>query len=100
MATCNKELIDINQDPNEGAALAPFRIGLQPDYTYAMYNELYPPGYWAGNSSYGAVLMLINTVNVKQTMGFDLTENWAVRAGRQYNVRDMWTHTDCGIAVG
>jgi len=38
----NKELIDINQDPNEGAALAPFRIGFQPDYSYMEYNNTYP----------------------------------------------------------
>lgn len=29
----NKELIDINQDPNEGASIAPFRIDLQSDYS-------------------------------------------------------------------
>lgn len=46
----NKELIDINQDPNEGAALAPLRTGLQPDYTYATYNESYPPPYWGGSA--------------------------------------------------
>lgn len=38
----NKEIIDINQDPHEGAALAPFRIGLQPDYQWLEYNASYP----------------------------------------------------------
>jgi alpha-galactosidase len=95
----NKELIAINQDPNEGAALAPFRIGIQPDFSTITYNDTYPPAYWAGNSSYGAVFMIINTLDEPQTMFFDLTENWAVRAGRQYTVRDMWAHEDVGIAV-
>ena len=95
----NKELIDINQDPDEGASLVPFRIGLQPDYSTITYNATYPPPYWAGNSSYGAVFMIINTMSYTQKMGFNLTENWAIRAGRQYNVRDMWKHADIGIAV-
>jgi alpha-galactosidase len=37
----NKEIIDINQDPNEGAALAPFRIGLQLQ-GWEEYNASYP----------------------------------------------------------
>ena len=43
--------------------------------------------------------MLINMDDEPQEMGFNLTENWAIRAGRQYKVRDMWKHDDCGIAV-
>jgi alpha-galactosidase len=43
--------------------------------------------------------MIINTLNETQTISFDLTENWAVRAGRQYKVRDMWLHKDVGIAI-
>lgn len=95
----NRELIAINQDPNEGAALAPFRIGIQPGFSTISYNDTSPPGYWAGNSSYGAVFMIINTADFAQTLSFDLTENWAVRAGRQYRVRDMWAHSDVGVAV-
>ena len=57
------------------------------------------PNYWAGNSSYGAVFMIINTSNETADIAFDLTENWAIRAGRQYHVRDMWAHANCGVAV-
>ncbi|KFY31763.1 hypothetical protein V493_00845 [Pseudogymnoascus sp. VKM F-4281 (FW-2241)] len=95
----NKELIAINQDPHEGKAIAPFRIGLQPDYSRITYNKTSPPGFWAGASSYGPVFMIINTLNETQEIFFDLTENWAVRAGRQYKVRDMWLHEDVGVAV-
>ncbi|KAL5346434.1 hypothetical protein ACLOAV_008705 [Pseudogymnoascus australis] len=95
----NKELIAINQDPHEGKAIAPFRIGLQPDFSRITYNETSPPGFWAGTSSYGPVFMIINTLNETQEVSFDLTENWAVRAGRQYKVRDMWLHEDVGVAV-
>ncbi|KFY98616.1 hypothetical protein V498_01375 [Pseudogymnoascus sp. VKM F-4517 (FW-2822)] len=95
----NKELIAINQDPHEGKAIAPFRIGLQPDFSRITYNETSPPGFWAGTSSYGPVFMIINTLNETQEVSFDLTENWAIRAGRQYMVRDMWLHEDVGVAV-
>jgi len=43
--------------------------------------------------------MLLNTLNETSTMSFNLTESWAIRAGRQYSVRDLWTHTDNGTAV-
>jgi alpha-galactosidase len=59
----------------------------------------YRPPYWAGNSSYGAVFMIINTMNTTQKMGFNLTENWAIAAGRIYNVRDLWKHEHVGVAV-
>ena len=32
-------------------------------------------------------------------MSFNLTESPWIRAGRQYAVRDLWTHTDNGTAV-
>ncbi|KAJ3032522.1 hypothetical protein HDV00_007428 [Rhizophlyctis rosea] len=38
----NKELIDINQDPEEGAPVAPFRIGAQSDFQIVSYNDTYP----------------------------------------------------------
>jgi alpha-galactosidase len=95
----NKEIIELNQDPIEGRALAPFRVSNQPKYPTVSYNASYPPPYWAGTSFKGEVFMIINTLNVTQAYSFDLTENWAIRAGRQYKVRDMWLHKDVGIAV-
>ncbi|KAF8626075.1 hypothetical protein AX14_011512 [Amanita brunnescens Koide BX004] len=32
-------------------------------------------------------------------MFFNLTESPWIHAGRQYSVRDLWTHTDNGTAV-
>jgi alpha-galactosidase len=95
----NKELIEINQDEHEGRAIAPFRIGTQSNYQKYVYNATFPPPYWAGISSKGPIFMIINTLNQTQKMSFDLTENWAIRAGRQYKVRDMWLHKNVGIAV-
>lgn len=32
-------------------------------------------------------------------MSFNLTESWAIRAGRTYSVRDLWAHTNNGTAI-
>jgi hypothetical protein len=41
----------------------------------------------------------LNTLDTPQSMFFNLTESWAIRAGRQYSVYDMWSHTHNGTAV-
>ncbi|KAG5353125.1 hypothetical protein C0989_010147 [Termitomyces sp. Mn162] len=41
----------------------------------------------------------LNTLDGPATMSFNLTESPWIRAGRQYSVRDLWTHTDNGTAV-
>ena len=92
----NKDLIKINQDPKVGQSISPFRWGAGPDYTS---NPLHPAEYWTGNSSYGVVFMILNTQDTTATMFFNLTESWAIRAGRQYQVYDMWSHSDVGVAV-
>lgn len=92
----NKDLIKINQDPNVGESISPFRWGLNPDFTS---NETHPAQFWSGNSSYGVVFMLLNTEDTTQDMSFNLTESWAIRSGREYSVYDMWSHTDNGTTI-
>jgi len=92
----NKDLIKINQDQHVGAGIAPFRWGARPDYTS---DPTAPAEYWSGNSSYGVVFMILNSQDSSQEMFFNLTESWAIRAGRQYAVYDMWSHTHNGTAV-
>lgn len=92
----NTDLIKINQDPNVGESISPFRWGIYPDYTS---NPSSPAQYWSGNSSYGVVFMVLNTEDTPAQMFFNLTESWAIRAGRQYKVYDMWAHKHTGIAV-
>jgi alpha-galactosidase len=43
--------------------------------------------------------MLLNTLDTPQDMFFNLTESWAIRSGRLYDVYDMWTHTHNGTAL-
>lgn len=92
----NKDLIKINQDPNVGESISPFRWGINSDYVS---NSSFPAQYWSGNSSYGVVFMILNTQDSSQQMFFNLTESWAIRAGRQYSVYDLWEHRTTGMAV-
>ncbi|KAF2803972.1 glycoside hydrolase [Mytilinidion resinicola] len=81
----NRDLIKINQDPNVGEIISPFRWGIGPDYS--------------GPSSYGTVFMIMNTEDVPATMFFNLTESWDIRAGRVYSVYDMWSHKHTGTVL-
>jgi len=92
----NRDLSKINQDPNVGESISPFRWGVNADYTF---NATHPAEYWSGNSSYGVVFMVLNSQDTAQQMSFNLTESWAIRAGRQYSVYDLWTHENAGVAV-
>ncbi|KAG1747438.1 glycoside hydrolase family 27 protein [Suillus lakei] len=92
----NQEIIAVNQDPVYGTSISPFRWGINPDWTY---NATYPAQYWSGPSENGTVFMLINTLSEPADMFFNLTESPWIRAGIQYSVRDLWTHTDNGTAV-
>ncbi|KAI0049699.1 glycoside hydrolase family 27 protein [Auriscalpium vulgare] len=92
----NREIIALNQDPVVGTAISPFRWGINPDWVS---NSTHPAQYWSGKSENGTVFMLLNTLDVPSDMFFNLTESPWIRAGRQYAVRDLWTHTDNGTAV-
>ncbi|KAJ3747005.1 glycoside hydrolase [Lentinula detonsa] len=92
----NTEILSINQDPVVGQSISPFRWGINPDWTS---NSTFPAQYYSGPSENGTVFMLLNTLNETSDMSFNLTESPWIRAGRQYSVRDLWTHTDNGTAV-
>ncbi|KAF7985791.1 hypothetical protein HWV62_423 [Athelia sp. TMB] len=92
----NKEIIAINQDPVVGTSITPFRWGMYPDWVS---NANYPAQYWSGATANGTIFMLLNTLDTPAEMFFNLTEAWSIRAGRQYNVRGLWAHTDNGTAV-
>lgn len=92
----NEEIIAINQDPEFGTAVTPFRWGIHPDWVS---NPSSPAQYWSGQSQNGTVFMVLNTQNQPEQMFFNLTESPWIRAGRQYAVRDLWAHTDNGTAI-
>jgi len=95
----NKDLLKINQDPNVGESVAPFRWSSTPESVPDFsWNPAHPAEYWTGNSSYGVVFMVLNPSDAPRQMAFNLTESWAIRAGRKYSVYDMWSHTHNGTA--
>ncbi|KAF8153249.1 glycoside hydrolase family 27 protein [Crassisporium funariophilum] len=92
----NTEIIAINQDPIVGTAITPFRWGVNPDWTH---NRTHPAQYWSGETHKGVVFMLLNTLDHPADMFFSFTESPWIRAGHQYAVRDLWSHTDNGTHV-
>ncbi|KNZ74985.1 putative alpha-galactosidase B [Termitomyces sp. J132] len=92
----NKEIIAINQDSVVGTSIIPFRWGINTAWTH---NITHPAQYWSGQSQNGTVIMLLNVLDHPANMFFNLTESPWIRAGRQYHVRDLWTHTNNGTAV-
>jgi len=92
----NEEIIAINQDAVVGTSISPFRWGINADWTS---NSSFPAQFWSGPSQNGTVFMLLNTLDSPADMFFNLTESPWIRAGRQYSVRDLWSHTDNGTAV-
>jgi len=92
----NTEILAINQDPVVGTSISPFRWGINPDWTS---NDTFPAQYWSGPSQNGTVFMLLNTLDEPADMNFTLVESPWIRAGRQYSVRDLWSHTNNGTAV-
>ncbi|KAJ3927793.1 MAG: hypothetical protein NXY57DRAFT_903229, partial [Lentinula lateritia] len=64
----------------------------QPDWTS---NSSFPAQYYSGPSENGT----LNTLNGTSDMFFNLTESPWIRAGREYSVRDLWTHTENGTAI-
>ncbi|KAF8828466.1 hypothetical protein HHX47_DHR3000284 [Lentinula edodes] len=92
----NTEILAINQDPVVGKSISPFRWGVNPDWTS---NSSFPAQYYSGPSENGTVFMLLNTLNETSDMFFNLTESPWIRAGREYSVRDLWTHTENGTAI-
>ncbi|KZT64432.1 glycoside hydrolase family 27 protein [Daedalea quercina L-15889] len=92
----NPEILAINQDPVVGTSISPFRWGVNPDWTS---NSTVPAMFWSGPSENGTVFMLLNPLSEPADLWFNLTESPWIRAGRQYAVRDLWTHTDNGTAI-
>ncbi|KAK8127339.1 glycoside hydrolase [Apiospora sp. TS-2023a] len=93
----SEELIAFNQDPVYGAGARPYKwddVG----------NETHPADYWAGSSSQGVHVFLLNTqeeekemeVKFSEVQGLQLAESVANRDG-PYLVHDMWTGEDIGV---
>ncbi|KAG9957535.1 alpha-galactosidase 1, partial [Aureobasidium melanogenum] len=89
----NKALLAFNQDPVYGKPAAPYKWGINPDWTY---NSSFPAQYWSGASSNGTMVALFNPLNNTVSMTADYSEIPELDAGGCYQVLDVWNSTGLG----
>jgi len=89
----NKALLAFNQDPVYGKPAAPYKWGINPDWTY---NTTFPAQYWSGASSNGTMVALFNPLNQTVKMTADYKEIPELDAKGSYQVYDVWDSTNLG----
>ena len=92
----NRELVAFNQDPVFGASAAPYKWGVNPDGTW---NITHPAEYWAGESSEGTHVFVLNTLGETEEREVVFSEVPGLGEG-EYVVHDMWTGEDIGVFEG
>lgn len=89
----NPYLLAFNQDTVYGASAAPFKWGINPDWTW---NKTFPAEFWAGESSNGTMIAMLNTLDdtVNKTAIFgDIP---GMKTGHDYELTDIWTGNSLG----
>ncbi|CAJ2512888.1 Uu.00g010070.m01.CDS01 [Anthostomella pinea] len=89
----NPYLLDFNQDPVYGAPAQPYKWGVNPDWTF---NATNPAEYWAGDSTNGTLVAMLNTLNGTRTMRADFAEIPGLQARGRYKIIDAWTGESMG----
>ena len=95
----NKYLLAFHQDPVHGKSAAPFRWGVNPDWTF---DPEHPAEYWAGDFSGGTMLWMMNTNYGMQTRSIAWDEVPGVKGrigkGKKngFRVTNAWTGKDLG----
>lgn len=88
----NKHLLAFNQDKVYGGPATPYKWGINPDWTY---NSTYPAEFWAGPSTKGHLVLMVNTLNETVTKEAKWSEIPGLSAGH-YEVRDVWSDKSLG----
>ncbi|KAJ7593909.1 hypothetical protein C8J56DRAFT_1043695 [Mycena floridula] len=83
----NPELIAFHQDTTIGKPAMPFTASASAPTTS-------PPEYYAGQSSKGTHVFIINTGNATATKTFTLSNVPGLRTTKSFKVHDMWAGTD------
>ncbi|KAF2764474.1 putative alpha-galactosidase B [Teratosphaeria nubilosa] len=90
----NPYLLAFNQDPVFGAPAAPYRWGVNEDWTWNITN---PAEYWAGQSTNGTIVAMFNSLDdEKRTMRADWKAVPELRHKDKYGVVDVWTGQGLG----
>lgn len=93
----NKYLVGFNQDETYGRPAKPYKWGHNPDNTWDPVN---PPEYWAGDSSNGTLVLILNPTNDTVSRTADFTEIPSVMNGGTYSVIDVWSGECLGCQTG
>lgn len=88
----NKHLLAFNQDNVYGRPATPYKWGINPDWTF---NTTYPAEFWAGPSTEGHLVLMVNTLNNTATKEAKWDEIPGLSAGH-YEVRDVWSDKNLG----
>ncbi|KAL7928519.1 glycoside hydrolase family 27 protein [Trichoderma chlorosporum] len=88
----NKDLLAFNQDKVYGSPATPYKWGVNPNWTF---NTTYPAEYWAGPSTNGHLVLMVNTLGQTVTKEANWAEIPGLSAGR-YEVRDVWAGKSLG----
>ncbi|GJE96637.1 glycoside hydrolase family 27 protein [Phanerochaete sordida] len=90
----NPELLAFHQDATIGAPAKPFAPTANGTTTTN------PPEFYAGTSTKGTHVFIINTASSTATMGFTFSLVPGLAAGSKYVVHDMWAGKDLGTFSG
>jgi len=88
----NEKLLAFNQDSCYGGPARPYKWGTNADYTF---NATYPAEFWAGPSSAGTLVLMLNTHDDTQEKTADWSEVPGL-GGSSYKVTDVWSGDDLG----
>ncbi|RPB15728.1 glycoside hydrolase [Morchella conica CCBAS932] len=89
----NWEILAFNQDPTWGAPALPYKWGINPAWTW---NQTHPAEFYSGGSERGIHVFMMNTLNKTVTKSAVWGEIPGLKAGKKYEVTDMWTHKKLG----
>jgi alpha-galactosidase len=84
----NPYLLAFNQDNKYGRPAAPYKWGTNPDWTF---DAKRPAEFWAGRSSVGILVLVLNTDDVAGNRTIDFSEVPGISGATRYNIRDVWT---------
>lgn len=93
----NRYLLAFNQDPVYGAPATPFKWGVNPDWTY---DNAHPAEYWAGESTNGTLVLMLNTEAENKTMRANFSEIPSLNGREPYEVVNVWTDKSFGRVRG
>lgn len=88
----NKYLLAFNQDDKFGKPAAPYKWGINPDWTF---NKTHPAEFWAGESQKGHLVLMVNTLDQKTTKTAVWSEVPGLK-GKKHKVTDVWTGKSLG----